>query len=140
MILRYASIATFMIACSTALGQISAPGAFDPPITQKTLLDAQFNPIPKETARSYADAAIAPMVFNLFAGQNEALKAESKSLDTKLLEVARNYYVNLGPSQLFTSVLVDGSYTVHVGAVTSTDAAALRLRERRTPFPAAPPP
>ncbi len=84
------------------------------------------HPIPQDKVAAYLDCLADVHVFDLFEGQNEALKAAAT--DATVLRVAAGFPVDMTSTDLFREEFLDGDCTVHLAGVSSIDAEALRLR------------
>jgi len=117
---------TLCLAC-TALAQpiITAPTAFDPPVTSKSALEALLHPLPQARVAEYLDRRAEPVVYDAYAGMNDALAASFQAAG-KCDTVAVGMELDLAESDLFTAVFAEDDRNVFVGELVSLDAFALR--------------
>ena len=93
---------------------------------------APLDPVSQEQVEVYLGSIAAIHTFDLFEGQNDALKAVAT--DSSPLQVATGFPVDLTSADLFAEGFQEGSCSVHVAAVSSIDAEALRLRVDLSPL------
>jgi hypothetical protein len=82
--------------------------------------------IPAEQIAVYLDHLADVRVFDVYAGQNSALKDAASESDMAL--VAAGFPVEMASRDLFRQGFSDGDFTVYVAGISSVDAQALRLQ------------
>ncbi|HEO70756.1 MAG TPA: hypothetical protein ENN80_05785, partial [Candidatus Hydrogenedentes bacterium] len=80
----------------------------------------------QQTVAEYLDLLIDMHVFDVYEGQNPALKAATA--DVRPLQVAAGFPVDMDSAALFTQGFTDGAWSVYETGIVSLDAQALRLR------------
>lgn len=106
-------------------GKCFGQQAFLPPIESKGLMDAELNPIPQEQVESYLEHVGTTHTFRVFEGQNQALMEQEVAPGRLVLSAG--FPVDMGSDELFDTGFQDGAYTIHLAAIASVDAVALRL-------------
>lgn len=121
-----ASVLALCLACAAfAQPVITAPTAFDPPVTDKSALEALIHPLPQARVADYLDRRGDPVVYDAYAGKNEDLAAAYQA-EGKTDIAAIGMDLGLSGTDLFASVFAEGDRNVFVGELVSVDALALR--------------
>ncbi len=115
------------IAGSWAVAQPSAPGAYQPPVSSKTALDAALHPLPQDEVASYLYTYEQVHSFDVFAGKNAALKEAAEASESKVKPIGAGVAVDLAPQDLFGQGVTDGAGRSFAAAIESEGALALRL-------------
>lgn len=91
-------------------------------------LDKQFHPIPQARTAQYLAHVTRPLTFYDFEGRNEALKSLAAQDVHKPMRVGEGLALDMAGKDWLEPPFFDGMHYVFLGAVTSADAQAIRLR------------